>query len=197
VFAVIAEAVIVPLTPNALNVPTDVMFACAAPDTVPATEASATVPETLPPATEFATSANGTSPETLAPATALADVALVANATAPDTFPPATAFAVAANATSPVTFPPAIDDKLAPSPDTYVKTPPVPLVLPDVMFPVTANAPNVPTEVMLVCDAVPNVPFNVVAVTVGADKMLVSLYLNLLAVESQLVLRLHNNSCLF
>ena len=50
-FAVNATAVTVPLTPNALNVPTDVMFACAAPDTVLATEARGTVPETFAPAT--------------------------------------------------------------------------------------------------------------------------------------------------
>ena len=64
---------------------------------------------------------------------------------------------------------------LAPSPDTYVNTPPVPDTLPVVMFPVTASAPNVPTDVIYVCAAVPNEPFNVVAVTVGADKTLVSL----------------------
>ena len=43
------------------------------------------------------------------------------------------------------------------------------------MFPVTANAPNVPTDVIAVCAAVPNVPFNVVAVTIGADKVSVAL----------------------
>ena len=104
VFAVIAEAVIVPLTPKPVNVPTDVMFACAAPDTVPATEARGTVPLTLAPATAFAVAANVTSPDTLAPATAFA---VAANVTSPETFAPATAFAVAANVTSPDTLAPA------------------------------------------------------------------------------------------
>ena len=110
VFAVIAEAVIVPLTPKPVNVPTDVMFACAAPDTEPATEARATVPETLAPATAFAVAANVTSPVTFAPATALALVASaarVAKATVPETLAPATALAVAANVTSPLTLAPA------------------------------------------------------------------------------------------
>ena len=40
---------------------------------------------------------------------------------------------------------------------------------------VTDNPDNVPTDVIAVCAAVPNVPLRVVAVTVGADKMSVAL----------------------
>ena len=106
--------------------------------------------------------------------------------------------------------------KLAPSPETYVNTPPVPLTLPAPTLPVTVNAVNVPTDVIFacaapvtvaavpvaepaepviepeigavtdnpdnvptdviaVCAAVPNVPLRVVAVTVVADKVSVSL----------------------
>ena len=61
VFAVTAEAVIVPLTPKPVKVPTDVIFACAAPDTVPAVVANATVPDTFAPATALAEPAD---PET-------------------------------------------------------------------------------------------------------------------------------------
>ena len=41
----------------------------------------------------------------------------------------------------------------------------VPLRLPAVTLPVTANEPNVPTDVMLVCAAVVNVPLRLPAVT--------------------------------
>ena len=74
--------------------------------------------------------------------------ALVAKATVPDTFAPATAFAVVAKETAPVTFAPGSDDRLAPFPVTYVKTPPVPKTLPADTLPVTDNVDNVPTLVM-------------------------------------------------
>ena len=73
-----------------------------------------------------------TVPETFAPATALAVVAVVANV---------------AKGTS-LTFAPAIADKFAPSPDTYVKTPPVPDTFPADTLPVTDNDDNEPTLVM-------------------------------------------------
>jgi hypothetical protein len=38
--------------------------------------------------------------------------------------------------------------RLAPSPATYVNTPPVPDTLPVAMFPDTVNADNVPTDVI-------------------------------------------------
>ena len=61
VFAVNDCAVTIPLTPNTVIVPTDVMFGCAEVDTVPdvvavvALVALDTVPLTFAPATEFAT----------------------------------------------------------------------------------------------------------------------------------------------
>ena len=47
-----------------------------------------------------------------------------------------------------MTFVPLSDVRLAPSPETYVKTPPVPKTLPADTLPVTDNADNVPTLVM-------------------------------------------------
>ena len=55
---------------------------------------------------------------------------------------------------------PLIAVKLAPSPLTYVNTPPVPATLPDVMFPLTANTFNVPTLVIFGCAAVVTTPAN-------------------------------------
>jgi len=80
VFAVTDCAVIIPFTPSTVKVPTDVIFACAAPDTVPAVVANATVPETFAPATEFATCAKSTSPVTCCPSIA------VKLAPSPDTY---------------------------------------------------------------------------------------------------------------
>ena len=173
-----------PVTFNDVRVPVDVMFGCAPVSTVPADTAYvafATVPDTLAPATEFATTENPTSPDTFAPATEFAIAALV---TSPETFAPATALAVTAKftcpvtlgpatalalsddtacvafATTPETFAPVIAAKLAPSPDTYVKTPPVPDTLPADTLPVTDNADNVPTLVIFGCAAVVTVPAN-------------------------------------
>ena len=56
-------------TVNDESVPTDVMLACAAPDTVLATDANATVPDTFAPATALAVAAKLTSPATFAPCT--------------------------------------------------------------------------------------------------------------------------------
>jgi hypothetical protein len=67
-------------TVNPVNVPTEVMFGCAAVVTVAAVVAVVallTVPVTFPPATEFAVAANATSPDTLLPDTAFAVVALL------------------------------------------------------------------------------------------------------------------------
>ena len=120
VFAVNDCAVTIPLTPNTVIVPTEVIFGCA--DVV-------TVPDVV------------------------ADVALVANATVPETLAPATEFATCAKSTSPVTCCPSIAVKFAPSPDTYVKTPPVPDTLPADTLPVTDNEVKVPTLVMFDCAA--------------------------------------------
>ena len=72
-FALLAD--ILPLTVRLVNVPTEVIFGCAAVVTVPAVVAVETAPDTLAPATEFAVVANDTAPDTLAPATAFAVVA--------------------------------------------------------------------------------------------------------------------------
>ena len=164
-----------PETVSDVKVPVDVILGCAAVVTVPAVVAKATVPLTFAPATALAVAANVTSPDTLAPATAFA---VAANVTSPLTFAPATAFAVAviatcpltlapatalavvAYATAPVTFAPVIALKFAPSPATYVKTPPVPNTLPAEALPVTDNADNVPTLVIFGCAAVVTVPAN-------------------------------------
>jgi hypothetical protein len=53
--------------------------------------------------------------------------------------------------------------KAAPLPVTVVNAPVVPDTLPEVMLPVTVNAVNVPTLVMLGCAAVVTVPAVVAA----------------------------------
>ena len=58
---------ILPVTPRLVNVPTEVIFGCAAVYTVPATRALPTCPDTLAPATAFAVVANATAPVTFAP----------------------------------------------------------------------------------------------------------------------------------
>ena len=55
--------------------------------------------------------------------------------------------------------------KLAPSPDTYVNTPPVALTFPESAFAVTANDVNVPTLVMFGCALVVRLPLKVAPLT--------------------------------
>ena len=62
-------------------------------------------------------------------------------------------------------------------PDMFKLTPPrspVADTLPVPIAPVTVSAVREPTVVMLVWAGVPSIPFNVVAVTVGADRISVS-----------------------
>ena len=143
-----STAVRVPLTPNPVSVPTEVMFGCAAVVTVPAVVAVValeTVPDTFDPATELATAAKPTSPDTFAPATAFA---VAAKLTSPETLAPATAFAVAALDTSPVTLAPVIAVSAEPLPLTDVKSPAVALMLPAEALPDTVNEERVPTLVI-------------------------------------------------
>ena len=78
----------------------------------------------------------------------MTEFATAAKPTSPDTFAPATEFATCAKSTSPVTCCPSIAVKFAPSPETYVNTPPVALTFPAEDVPVTASDDKVPTEVM-------------------------------------------------
>ena len=60
---------------------------------------------------------------------------------------------------------PGTDVRLAPSPETYVNTPPVALTFPESAFAVTANDVNVPTDVMFGCAIVVRLPASSVPVT--------------------------------
>ena len=55
--------------------------------------------------------------------------------------------------------------RLAPSPETYVNTPPVALTFPESAFAVTANDVNVPTLVMFGCALVVRLPLKVAPLT--------------------------------
>ena len=166
------------MTDNDDNVPTLVMFGCAAVVTVLAVVADValvTTPLTLAPATALAVVAKATAPDTLAPATAFA---VAANVTSPLTLAPATAFAVVANVakvavgTAPVIFAPGILVNPSPRP-MNVPLPPAIVMLPAFVirsllvfkFPLNINELKVPTDVMFGCAIVVRLPPNIPADT--------------------------------
>ena len=138
--------VMLPVTLKLPNVPTEVTLVCAAVDNVPVNVVAVTVAAPKLPTLAL--------PVALSVPAILAPVVVATNTLVP----------LGAKLMLPL------------APVIIVNAPVstrLPLVnkLPPVTLPVTLKLPNVPTEVMLVCAAVDNVPVNVVATTVAAPKL--------------------------